>query len=100
MPESSGHTTCKCSMYFCRAGMRSEVEAQQCASAFAGMLKGTALPTNLTSFKVGVGASSHPFLWSCNYACFIEEGCAQSSLTIARLCTITMETMKLLLQCS
>lgn len=100
MPESSVHTTCKCPVCFCRAGMCSEVEAQQCASAFTGMLKGTALLRSLAGFKVGLDASSNPFLWSCNYACFIEEECAQSSVTIACLCTITMEAMKLLLQCS
>lgn len=81
--------------------MCSEVELSGlCLSAFAGVLKETALPRSLASFKVDLDASSHPFLWSCSYACFIEEGCAQSSVTIARLCTITMEAMKLLPQCS
>lgn len=51
MPESLVHATCKCSVYFCRAGMCSKVEAQQCASAFAGRLKGT-LPRSLARFKV------------------------------------------------
>jgi len=78
--------------------MCSEVQAQRCASAFAGVLKGAALPRSLASFKVGLDASSQLFLRSCDYACFTEEGCAQSSVTTARLCTVTMEAMKLTLQ--
>lgn len=67
MPRRSVHTTCKCSVRFCRAWMCSEVHAQQCASAFAGVLKETALPGSLASSKVLLDASSLLFMWSCNY---------------------------------
>lgn len=58
MPRRSVHTTCKCSVCFCRAWMCSEVHAQQCASAFAGVLKETAVPGSLASSKVLLDASS------------------------------------------
>lgn len=61
MPKTSVHTSCKCSVCFCRVEMCSEVHAQQCASAFSGVLKGTAVPGSLANSKMVLDA---PFLIS------------------------------------
>lgn len=61
MPKSPAHSAGKCSVCFCRAGMCSV--AQQCTLAFAGMLKGAALPESW--FQCSFRCFFHPFLWSC-----------------------------------
>lgn len=64
------------------------------------MPQGTALSGSPASSKVGLEAFSHSFLCPCDCARFIEEGCAQSSITMAHLCTVTMEAVEVMLQCS
>lgn len=57
MPKTSVHTICKCSVRLCRAQMCSEVHAQQCASAFPGVLKRTAIPGSQADSKIVLDAT-------------------------------------------